>query len=177
MVSINPEMIKGIASKAGEVFNRVMSSGNIPEGSIFDAASKLGINNTDDLKGAFEKVKANPKETITNALNKLHDQGFIIGQPNKKTDAAKGTEAAAKTETVEETDAVAKEETPQIEDKNAGMMEKVTKTLKSAGLDLQDADVQKNIADFAANPDKLKEFIAKKIGLGGAAGGKLNVDS
>lgn len=152
MVSINPEMIKGIASKAGAAFNKIMASGKIPEGSIFDAASKLGINNTDDLKGAFEKVKQNPAETIGNALNSLHEQGFKLGEfySDKNTEAAGQANAS---------------QTPQAAENQVSPLEQVTKTLKSAGLDLKDSDVQKNIAELAANPDKLKDFIAKKIGI------------
>jgi len=183
MVSINPESIKKIANFAGDKFNKVMASGTAPEGSIFDAASKLGINNTDDLKSAFAKVKENPMEEISGALNKLHDSGFRLGQKNAnaaqqtKTETAKAetTNTAAKASTVENevTDKVdtaeetsVQEETQQTDN---SAFESVKNTLKKAGLDIGDKEVQSNLAKFVDNPAKLKEFIAQKLGIGGGA--------
>ena len=181
MVSINPESIKKIANFAGDKFNKVMASGTAPEGSIFDAASKLGINNTDDLKSAFAKVKENPMEEISGALNKLHDSGFRLGQKNAnaaqetKTETAKAetknTTAQASTvenevavDTAEET--TVQEETQQTDN---SAFESVKNTLKKAGLDIGDKEVQSNLAKFVDNPAKLKEFIAQKLGIGGGA--------
>lgn len=49
---------------------------NPVEGSIFDAAKKLGINNKGDLKAGIEMFKENPGETISSALNTLQEKGF-----------------------------------------------------------------------------------------------------
>lgn len=49
---------------------------NPVEGSIFDAAKKLGINNKGDLKAGIEMFKENPGETISSALNTLQGKGF-----------------------------------------------------------------------------------------------------
>ena len=78
-ININTDIIKKIAGKAGDGFNKIMQSGFKPEGSIFDAASKLGINNTDDLKAGIDMFKENPTETINSALSSLKNQGFNFG--------------------------------------------------------------------------------------------------
>lgn len=49
---------------------------NPVEGSIFDAAKKLGINNKGDLKAGIEMFKENPGETISSALNTLQEKCF-----------------------------------------------------------------------------------------------------
>ena len=49
---------------------------NPVEGSIFDAAKKLGINNKGDLKAGIELFKENPGETISSAINTLQEKGF-----------------------------------------------------------------------------------------------------
>lgn len=49
---------------------------NPVEGSIFDAAKKLGINNKGDLKAGIEMLKENPGETISSAINTLQEKGF-----------------------------------------------------------------------------------------------------
>ncbi len=49
---------------------------NPVEGSIFDAAKKLGINNKGDLKAGIEMFKENPGETVSSALNTLQEKGF-----------------------------------------------------------------------------------------------------
>ena len=179
MVSINPESIKKIANFAGDKFNKVMASGSAPEGSIFDAASKLGIKNTDDLKSAFAKVKENPMEEISGALNKLHDSGFRLGQRNanaaQETNKTETKNTVAKASTVENqvTDKVdtAEETTVQEETQKTdnSAFESVKNTLKKAGLDIGDKEVQSNLAKFVDNPAKLKEFIAQKLGIGGGA--------
>lgn len=184
MVSINPESIKKIANFAGDKFNKVMASGSAPEGSIFDAASKLGIKNTDDLKSAFAKVKENPMEEISGALNKLHDSGFRLGQRNanaaqetNKTETAKtetkNTVVKASTVENEVTDKVDTSEETTVQEETQktdnSAFESVKNTLKKAGLDIGDKEVQSNLAKFVDNPAKLKEFIAQKLGIGGGA--------
>lgn len=49
---------------------------NPVEGSIFDAAKKLGINNKGDLKAGIEMFKENPGETISSAINTLQEKCF-----------------------------------------------------------------------------------------------------
>lgn len=73
----NSEKLSEMAGNMGTKFCEKVQSGNFAEGSIFDAAQKLGINNKDDLKDIFAKFKENPKETLGDAFTKLNDQGFF----------------------------------------------------------------------------------------------------
>ena len=185
-ININMDAIKkiagNVANKAGDGFNKVMQSGFKPEGSIFDAASKLGINNTDDLKSMFAKVKENPTETIGNALNTLHDSGFRLGQTNANRQA-NNTNATNANAPVNQTQTAQRTETPQIEDstnqavpEDNNDMKSIQDALKRAGLDLNDRDVQQNINKFIDNPDEIKKFIAQKMGIGGEAAGGMQLE-
>ncbi len=171
-MAINLEVIKNIATKAGTAFNKVMSSGKIPEGSIFDAASKLGINNTDDLKGAWAKIKQNPSETIGNALNSLHDQGFVLGGFNQKktenADAAVATQANPQAVAQEAQPAEEVPEANEVEETKAAdsnPMDQMVGMLKSAGI-TNPADMTSILTECKDNPDKLSELI-KKFTVGG----------
>ena len=171
-MAINMEVIKNIATKAGTAFNKVMSSGKVPEGSIFDAAQKLGINNTDDLKGVWAKIKQNPSETIGNALNSLHDQGFVLGGFNQK----KTENAAAATQANQQAPAIAQEAQPveevpeanEVEETKAAdskPMDQMINMLKGAGI-TNPADMTSILSECKDNPDKLSELI-KKFTVGG----------
>lgn len=55
---------------------------NPQEGSVFDAFSKLGIKNTDDLKAGFELFKENPSEALSTAFKDLKEKGFKLKANN-----------------------------------------------------------------------------------------------
>lgn len=186
----NSEAIKKLASKSGEVFNRVMESGNIPEGSIFDAAAKLGINNTEDLKAGIDLIKENPREAITSALDTLHEKGFIIGQPNAKRNTA-ATETATKANTAntpaetkavpqntEETEEVTNnEEAANNDAKPNGILEQTTKLLKGMGLDLSSSDIAEKLKECNNDTSKVVDLIKKQFGAANQGGSSLSLKS
>lgn len=87
MVAIDiAKIAKTVAGGAKNVLKGLKE--NPAEGSIFDAAKKLGINSKDDLKAGLSKLKENPKETIASAVNTLEEKGFKLG----------GTKQAGETE-------------------------------------------------------------------------------
>lgn len=97
MVSIN---VANIASKLKDGAKVALNNlkENPPEGSIFDAAQKLGINNKEDLQAGIELFKENPQETMKVAAETLSEKGFDFGAAKAKEVAsgqAEGTEAGA----------------------------------------------------------------------------------
>ncbi len=126
MVSINVGKIASMLKDGAKVAFQEIKD-NPAEGSVFDAAKKLGINNKEDLKAGFELFKEDPKGTAKCAIETLHEKGFFksagteagesssqefsvdnIGQ-NIKADAtqAKMTKATDKTATQTKTTEVA----------------------------------------------------------------------
>ena len=71
------DKLKEMVSNLGDKFTEKVQSGNFAEGSIFDAASKLGINSKDDLKDLFAQFKADPKATMGDTFAKLKDTDFF----------------------------------------------------------------------------------------------------
>lgn len=97
MVSIN---VANIASKLKDGAKVALNNlkENPPEGSIFDAAQKLGINNKEDLQAGIELFKENPQETMKVAAETLSEKGFDFGAAKAKEVAsgqAEGAEAGA----------------------------------------------------------------------------------
>lgn len=83
MVSIN---VANIASKLKDGAKVALNNlkENPPEGSIFDAAQKLGINNKEDLQAGIELFKENPQETMKVAAETLSEKGFDFGAAKAK---------------------------------------------------------------------------------------------
>ena len=75
MVAFDIAKIAKILTKGAKTAFTALKE-NPVEGSIFDAAKKLGINNKGDLKAGIEMLKENPGETISSALNTLQEKGF-----------------------------------------------------------------------------------------------------
>lgn len=75
MVAFDIAKIAKILTKGAKTAFTALKE-NPVEGSIFDAAKKLGINNKGDLKAGIEMFKENPGETISSALNTLQEKGF-----------------------------------------------------------------------------------------------------
>lgn len=93
MVSIN---VANIASKLKDGAKVALNNlkENPPEGSIFDAAQKLGINNKDDLQAGIELFKENPQETMKVAAETLSEKGFDFGAAKAKEVMSGQTEGA-----------------------------------------------------------------------------------
>lgn len=97
MVSIN---VANIASKLKDGAKVALNNlkENPPEGSIFDAAQKLGINNKEDLQAGIELFKENPQETMKVAAETLSEKGFDFGAAKAKevmSGQAEGAEEGA----------------------------------------------------------------------------------
>lgn len=97
MVSIN---VANIASKLKDGTKVALNNlkENPPEGSIFDAAQKLGINNKEDLQAGIELFKENPQETMKVAAETLSEKGFDFGAAKAKevmSGQAEGAEEGA----------------------------------------------------------------------------------
>lgn len=97
MVSIN---VANIASKLKDGAKVALNNlkENPPEGSIFDAAQKLGINNKEDLQAGIELFKENPQETMKVAAETLSEKGFDFGVAKAKevmSGQAEGAEEGA----------------------------------------------------------------------------------
>ena len=75
MVAFDIAKIAKILTKGAKTAFTALKE-NPVEGSIFDAAKKLGINNKGDLKAGIEMLKENPGETISSAINTLQEKGF-----------------------------------------------------------------------------------------------------
>lgn len=75
MVAFDIAKIAKILTKGAKTAFTALKE-NPVEGSIFDAAKKLGINNKGDLKAGIELFKENPSETISSAINTLQEKGF-----------------------------------------------------------------------------------------------------
>lgn len=75
MVAFDIAKIAKILTKGAKTAFTTLKE-NPVEGSIFDAAKKLGINNKGDLKAGIEMLKENPGETISSAINTLQEKGF-----------------------------------------------------------------------------------------------------
>lgn len=75
MVAFDIAKIAKILTKGAKTAFTALKE-NPVEGSIFDAAKKLGINNKGDLKAGIELFKENPGETISSAINTLQEKGF-----------------------------------------------------------------------------------------------------
>lgn len=75
MVAFDIAKIAKILTKGAKTAFTALKE-NPVEGSIFDAAKKLGINNKGDLKAGIEMFKENPGETISSAINTLQEKGF-----------------------------------------------------------------------------------------------------
>ena len=183
---LNSDTVKNAMSKMGNTFNEVMASGNIQEGTIFEAASKLGVNNTNDLKGLFEQVKQNPMQTILGAMDTLHESGFRAGQANVKNAAerAKQQTPAAATQTTQnaapaqntpaiETTEATEEEAPAAND-GSGLLKDLAGTLKTMGIDVSNSEIQAKIKDCNGDVAKLKEFFIKQFG--GQGGGTSSME-
>lgn len=97
MVSIN---VANIASKLKDGAKVALNNlkENPPEGSIFDSAQKLGINNKEDLQAGIELFKENPQETMKVAAETLSEKGFDFGAAKAKevmSGQAEGAEEGA----------------------------------------------------------------------------------
>lgn len=75
MVAFDIAKIAKILTKGAKTAFTALKE-NPVEGSVFDAAKKLGINNKGDLKAGIEMFKENPGETISSAINTLQEKGF-----------------------------------------------------------------------------------------------------
>lgn len=110
---------------------------NPAEGSIFDAAKKLGINNKDDLKAGIELFKEDPSGTAKTAFSDLAEQGFFggntqdkvkefsidnIGKNIGKTQETNNKQTTTQNTVAEEaTEEVAEETTEQTSGENSGL--------------------------------------------------------
>ncbi len=76
MVSINVGKIAStLKDSAAATFQKLKE--NPAEGSIFDAAQKLGINSKEDLQASIARFKEDPKGTAQSAFKTLSEKGFF----------------------------------------------------------------------------------------------------
>lgn len=113
---------------------------NPAQGSIFDAANKLGINNMGDLKAGIELFKEDPKATAKEAFTTLAEKGFFGEDTQNKVKEFSidnigsnlGTDTTKSTET-KQTETTQKEEAkPSQEEVKAAVDEAVDEAVAEA---------------------------------------------
>lgn len=120
---------------------------NPAQGSIFDAANKLGINNMGDLKAGIELFKEDPKATAKEAFTTLAEKGFFGEDTQNKvkefsidnigsnfgTNTTKATENKTETTETKQTETTQKEEAkPSQEEVKAAVDEAVDEAVAEA---------------------------------------------
>lgn len=184
MVSIDvTKLASKIKDGAKTVFQTMKE--NPAEGSIFDAAQKLGINNKEDLKAGIELFKEDPTGTVNSALQTLQEKGFKFSGAEMQKNNTKefSVDNIGKSKTAETTAKAAKTtttQTPQIEQKTT-TEETADKTgsenTEEQGKNLEFGGILgklgiKNEADLKAawqkikeNPQETTQSMAKTLGL------------
>ena len=190
MVSIDvTKLASQLKSGAKDVLKNLKE--NPAEGSIFDAANKLGINRKEDLMAGVERFKADPTGTADSILKTLSEKGFKFSDTEEKAEGTKefsvdniGKSQAAETTkatTAKTTNAktAAKTQTPQIEQKTT--TEEVADTVEEETTETgntqefggifgklgikNEADLQAAVKKFKENPKESAQSIAKTLGL------------
>ncbi len=190
MVSIDvTKLASQLKSGAKDVLKNLKE--NPAEGSIFDAANKLGINSKEDLMAGVERFKADPTGTADSILKTLSEKGFKFSGTEEKAEETKefsvdniGKSQAAETTkatTAKTTNAktAAKTQTPQIEQKTT--TEEVADTVEEETTETgntqdfggifgklgikNEADLQAAVKKFKENPKESAQSIAKTLGL------------
>lgn len=182
MVSID---VAKIASKVKDGAKVVLNNlkENPAEGSIFDAANKLGINSKEDLKAGFELFKEDPAGTVQTAFQSLTEKGFKFGgEENQEGSKEFSIEnigqnitkaTAAKTATTANTTAetVAQTQTTNVVEDTDATEEAQTNDTKDFGgvfgkLGIKnEEDLKAGIQKFKENPSETAQSIAKSLGL------------
>ncbi len=200
MVSIDvTKLASQLKSGAKDVLKNLKE--NPAEGSIFDAANKLGINSKEDLMAGVERFKADPTGTADSILKTLSEKGFKFSGTEEKAEGTKefsvdniGKSQAAETTkatTAKTTNAktAAKTQTPQIEQKTT--TEEVADTVEEeettetgntqefggvfGKLGIKnEADLQAAVKKFKENPKESAQSIAKTLGLSDNITAKLS---
>lgn len=199
MVSIDvTKLASQLKSGAKDVLKNLKE--NPAEGSIFDAANKLGINSKEDLMAGVERFKADPAGTADSILKTLSEKGFKFSGTEEKAEGTKefSVDNIGKSQAAETTKATtaktttaktaAKTQTPQIEQKTTTeeaadtVEEETTETgntqefggvFGKLGIK-NEADLQAAVKKFKENPKESAQSIAKTLGLSDNITAKLS---
>ena len=199
MVSIDvSKLASQLKSGAKDVLKNLKE--NPAEGSIFDAANKLGINSKEDLMAGVERFKADPTGTADSILKTLSEKGFKFSGTEEKAEGTKefSVDNIGKSQAAETTNATtakttnaktaAKTQTPQIEQKTT--TEEVADTVEEETTETgntqefggifgklgikNEADLQAAVKKFKENPKESAQSIAKTLGLSDNITAKLS---
>lgn len=199
MVSIDvTKLASQLKSGAKDVLKNLKE--NPAEGSIFDAANKLGINSKEDLMAGVERFKADPTGTADSILKTLSEKGFKFSGTEEKAEGTKefSVDNIGKSQAAETTNATtakttnaktaAKTQTPQIEQKTT--TEEVADTVEEETTETgntqefggifgklgikNEADLQAAVKKFKENPKESAQSIAKTLGLSDNITAKLS---
>lgn len=199
MVSIDvTKLASQLKSGAKDVLKNLKE--NPAEGSIFDAANKLGINSKEDLMAGVERFKADPTGTADSILKTLSEKGFKFSGTEEKAEGTKefSVDNIGKSQAAETTNATtakttnaktaAKTQTPQIEQKTT--TEEVADTVEEEMTETgntqefggifgklgikNEADLQAAVKKFKENPKESAQSIAKTLGLSDNITAKLS---
>lgn len=199
MVSIDvSKLASQLKSGAKDVLKNLKE--NPAEGSIFDAANKLGINSKEDLMAGVERFKADPTGTADSILKTLSEKGFKFSGTEEKAEGTKefSVDNIGKSQAAETTNATtakttnaktaAKTQTPKIEQKTT--TEEVADTVEEETTETgntqefggifgklgikNEADLQAAVKKFKENPKESAQSIAKTLGLSDNITAKLS---
>lgn len=185
MVSIDVTKIASQLKDGAKVALKNLKE-NPAEGSVFDAAKKLGINNKEDLKAGIELFKEDPTGTVNSAIQTLSEKGFKFGGTEESpkefsVDNIGKSQTAQKTATKTAT----KTQTPQIaQNTTTDEVEEETTETKNNTQEFggvfgklgikNEADLQAAVQKFKENPKETAQSIAKTLGLSDNLTSKLS---
>lgn len=185
MVSIDVTKIASQLKDGAKVALKNLKE-NPAEGSVFDAAKKLGINNKEDLKAGIELFKEDPTGTVNSAIQTLSEKGFKFGGTEESpkefsVDNIGKSQTAQKTATKTAT----KTQTPQIaQNTTTDEVEEETTETKNNTQEFggvfgklgikNEADLQAAVKKFKENPKETAQSIAKTLGLSDNLTSKLS---
>ncbi len=148
---------------------------NPAEGSIFDAAKKLGINNKDDLKAGIELFKEDPSGAAKTAFSELAEKGFFGDETKDKVKEFSVNNIGKNVGKAQATD------TKQITTQNTVAKEATTeevaeeKTEQTSGEDTGLSSIVKTvIKKVKENPTGGLESVVKSLGLSGETAQKVS---
>lgn len=189
MVSIDVTKIASQLKDGAKVALKNLKE-NPAEGSVFDAAKKLGINNKEDLKAGIELFKEDPTGTVNSAFQTLSEKGFKFGGTEESpkefsVDNIGKSQTAQKTAQKTTTKTATKTQTPQIaQNTTTDEVEEETTETKNNTQEFggvfgklgikNEADLQAAVKKFKENPKETAQSIAKTLGLSDNLTSKLS---
>lgn len=185
MVSIDVTKIASQLKDGAKVALKNLKE-NPAEGSVFDAAKKLGINNKEDLKAGIELFKEDPTGTVNSAIQTLSEKGFKFGG-TEESPREFSVDNIGKSQTAQKaaTKTATKTQTPQIaQNTTTDEVEEETTETKNNTQEFggvfgklgikNEADLQAAVKKFKENPKETAQSIAKTLGLSDNLTSKLS---